>query len=902
MRIANGFNPSAREAKIQCIDKERHALLMVKQSLIDDYGHLSSWGNEDGKKDCCQWRGVQCSNRTRHVIKLDLSNPRTSNHNLLEHNPLRGKINPSLLELQHLRYLDLSGNKFEGSMVPNLNGSLSKLRYLNLYSAGLSSTTLNQLGNLSELQFLDLSYNDYNISNLDWFHGLSSLRHLNLSSNKLTDAKDWPQLLNMLPYLEDLKLRSCRLPRIRSPPSLTNSTSSTLSIDLSNNNLTSCIYWLLFNITSKIVDLDLANSLLGGSIPDFFRNMVSLKHLSLSRNHLEGDISKFLGNICTLETLYLWGNNISGSIVPGILGCLENSLQILDLSNNRLNGTLSKSFNFKQPSKLSYLDLSGNQFTGTLPDFTKLSSLKALYLSDNQSNGSVPESLGYLSELEGLDISRNSLEDTIPNWFWDLPPYLNLLNLSHNHITGILPKLSQLKFFLNVGIDLSSNLFEGPLPLFLSNVSSLNLSQNKFSGSISALCRIKAEALTFLDLSSNSLAGVLPDCSVHWQALKVLNLANNSFSGGIPRTFGSLSSLESINLSDNKFSGELPSSLKNCSRLKHLDLNNNKFSGNIPAWIGENLSSLIHLSLQSNEFKGRIPASLCQLANIRMLDLSLNTISGTIPLCLYNLTAMSQKGDSNYIIKYDYFSSSEEGPVGDLVLGLKSGSYIEKAWVRWKGKICKFEKSLGLLRSINLAGNKLVGKISDEITSLSELVQLNLSGNNLIGFIPKTIGHLKKLESLDLSKNQLSDQIPASIVDLNFLNCLNLSYNNLSGRIPLSTQIQTMEASAFVGNLALCGPPVTQQYPEDDATQSQSPEDEIEDEFNKWFYAGMGFGFFIGFWGVFATLLSKRSWRHAYFRFLDNLKDSLYVTIMLWGASSQRKLKKLEATTTLEVS
>ncbi|WRX12785.1 Leucine-rich repeat - like 10, partial [Theobroma cacao] len=788
MRIANGFNPSAREAKIQCIEKERHALLMVKQSLIDDYGHLSSWGNEDGKKDCCQWRGVQCSNRTRHVIKLDLSNPWTSNHNLLEYNPLRGKINPSLLELQHLRYLNLSGNKF-------------KLRYLNLNSAGLSSTILDQLGNLSDLQ------------------------HLNLSWSNLTDAKDWPQLLNMLPYLEDLKLSGCHLPRILSPPSLTISTSSPLSMDLSSNNLTSSIYWLLFNITSKIADLDLANNLLGSSIPDFFRNMVSLKHLSLSRNHLEGDISKFLGNICTLETLYLWGNNISGSIVPGFLGCLENSLQILDLSNNRLNGTLSKSFNFKQPSKLSYLDLSGNQFTGTLPDFTKLSSLKALYLSDNQSNGSVPESLGYLSELEGLDISRNSLEGVIFQTHFKNLSKFRLLDLSLNHLIV--------------------NFSFGWVPPF-----------------------------------HNSLSGVRPDCSVHWQALKVLNLANNSFSGGIPRTFGSLSSLESINLSDNKFSGELPSSLKNCSRLKHLDLNNNKFSGNIPAWIGENLSSLIHLSLQSNEFKGRIPVSLCQLANIRMLDLSLNTISGTIPLCLNNLTAMSQKGDSNYIIKYDYFSSSEEGPVGDLVLGLESGSYIEKAWVRWKGKICKCEKSLGLLRSINLAGNKLVGKIPDEITSLSELVQLNLSGNNLIGFIPKTIGHLKKLESLDLSKNQLSDQIPASMVDLNFLNCLNLSYNNLSGRIPLSTQIQTMEASAFVGNLALCGPLVTQQYPEDDATQSQSPEDEIEDEFNKWFYAGIGFGFFIGFWGVFATLLSKRSWRHAYFRFLDNLKDSLYVTII----------------------
>ncbi|WRX11571.1 Leucine-rich repeat - like 10 [Theobroma cacao] len=973
MKIANGLNPSAREEKFQCLEKERQALLMVKQSLIDDYGQLSSWGNEDGKKDCCLWKGVRCSNRTHHVVRLDLSNSGIV-------------INPSLLELQHLRYLDLSGNYFGGSVFPNLNGSLRKLTHLNLNNAELSSKIVNQLGNLSELQFLDLSGNSYNISKLDWLHGLSSLRHLDLSYNNLNDAKDWPQILNKLPYLEDLKLSGCRLPRILFPPSLTNSTSSSFSIDLSRNDLTSSMYPLLFNITSNIVDLNLDDNSLGGSIPNFFRNMISLKHLSLSINNFEGDIPKFLGNMCTLETLDLSSNNFNGPIAPGFFGCLENSLQILDLSanrfhgplmlpyiarfsslrelylsNNRLNVSLSKSFNFKQPSKLAVLYLSRNQLTGTLPDFTVLSSLKDLLVSHNQLNGTVPESLGSLSELEYLDVSRNFLKgvisethfknlsklkildlssnhlvlnfnygwvppfqlnsiylsscklgphfpkwlqtqkyfrdldissaeisDSIPDWFWDLPPYLYTLNLSNNHFSGMLPKLSSLKFSGNVGIDLSSNFFEGPLPLFLSNASSLNLSQNKFSGSLSPLCKIKAEVLNFLDLSSNNLFGVLPDCFVHWQALVVLNLADNSFSGGIPRTFGSLSSsLESINLSNNNFSGDLPSSLKNYSRLKFLDLSNNKLSGYIPAWIGENLSSLIYLSLQSNEFKGKMPATLCQLANIRILDLSLNTISGSIPLCLANLTAMSRKGDSNYMIEYDYWSSWRE----NVLFGVVTSNYIEKAWVGWKGKIYKYERSLGLLRIIDLAGNKLVGKIPDDITSLSELVALNLSGNNLMGFIPKTIGHLNQLESLDLSKNQLSGQIPDSMANLTFLSFLDLSYNNLSGRIPSSTQLQTINASAFVGNQALCGPPITQQCPEDNKPQGHATYDGHGDEFSKWFYAGMGLGFCLGFWGVCGTLLLKRSWRHAYFRFLDHLNDSLYVTFVLWGARLQRKPK-----------
>ncbi|WRX11576.1 Leucine-rich repeat - like 10 [Theobroma cacao] len=973
MKIANGLNPSAREEKIQCIEKERQALLMVKQSLIDDYGHLSSWRNEGGKKDCCLWRGVRCSNRTRHVIMLDLSKPFIY--------PLRGKINPSLLELRQLRYLDLSDNQFEGSMFPNLNGSLSKLRYLNLNSAGLSSTPLNQLGNLSELQFLDLSFNDYNISNLDWLHGLSSLRHLDLSWNNLTDAKDWPQLLNMLPYLEDLKLSECHLPRILFPPSLTNSTSSPLSIDLSSNELTSSIYPLLFNITSQIVDLNLDYNTLAGSIPDFFRKMISLKHLSLWDNNLEGDIPKFLGNICTIETLSLPFNNFSGSIIPGYFGCLENSLQVLDLfansfhgqlmlpyvarfsslrvldiSDNRLNGVLSKTFNFKQPSKLIVLFLSSNQLKGTLPDFTIFSSLKALSIHNNQLNGIVPESLGCLSQLEYLDFSGNSLEgvisethfknlsklrflylsfnhlvvnfssgwvppfqldqiylsfcklgphfpkwlqtqkefqhldvsgagisDTIPDWFWDLPPYLSFLNLSHNQITGMLPDLSSLKSKEFFEMDLSFNMFEGPLPVLPYNMTSIILAKNRFSGSVSSLCKIAAGTLSILDLSDNLLCGVLADCFFHWQNLVVLNLANNNFSGVIPTTVGSLLSIEAINLRNNSFSGDLPSSLKNCNQLAFLDLSQNTFSGSIPAWIGENLLSLIFLSLQANEFYGRIPSNLCQLANIRILDLSQNTLSGSIPLCLNNLTAMVQKADPNDIIEQHYNSARQD-------ISFTGGYYIAKAWVGWKGKKYEYERSLGLFRIIDLASNKLDGEIPDEITRLSELVALNLSGNNLIGFIPENIGQLKQLESLDLSNNQLSGRIPNGMADLNFVSYLNLSYNSLSGKIPLGTQLQSLDASAFIGNQALCGPPIIQECPKNDMFQAQPPEQE-RDEFNRWFYVGMGIGFFMAFWGVFGTLLLKRSWRHAYFRLLDSWTDSLYVAFMLWSARLERKFQ-----------
>ena len=44
---------------VGCVERERQALLRFKHGLVDDYGILSSWNT----RDCCQWRGVQCSNQ-----------------------------------------------------------------------------------------------------------------------------------------------------------------------------------------------------------------------------------------------------------------------------------------------------------------------------------------------------------------------------------------------------------------------------------------------------------------------------------------------------------------------------------------------------------------------------------------------------------------------------------------------------------------------------------------------------------------------------------------------------------------------------------------------------------------------------------------------------------------------
>ncbi|GKV29215.1 hypothetical protein SLEP1_g38161 [Rubroshorea leprosula] len=492
-----------------------------------------------------------------------------------------------------------------------------------------------------------------------------------------------------------------------------------------------------------------------------------------------------------------------------------------------------------------------------------------------------------------LNIPGSGISDSIPEWFWNLSSRVMHVNLSSNHIYGSLPDLSTTKFAdsLGPGIDLSKNKLEGLLPVFSVNVTSINLSENRFSGSISSLCTITGGKLRFLDASHNQLSGKLPDCMMQWTTLEVLNLENNHLFGKIPSSIGSFHRHESLGLQYNSFSGEIPWSLGNCSALQYLDLNYNSFSGKIPTWIGERLSSLSFLLLRSNNFSGDIPLQLCWLTNITLLDLSNNNLSGNIPSCIQNLTALVQKESSAH--DHSFTESIIDGCFDYI------GSYADKASVMWKGMERDYENgNLETLKIIDLSSNKLTGKIPVQISALLELVQLNLSRNQLAGWIPSNIGQMRQLESLDLSWNQLSGQLPWSLSQLYFLGVLNLSYNNFSGRIPLGTQIQTFNASSFVGNPALCGLPLTSTCPMDEKSESKPKSRDIA-EFWKWFKPGMELGAAIGFVGVLAMKLDH-PWKHVCFLLfnkmrvrLSNLKDCLYLLAVAVGLLVREHVSRL---------
>ncbi|XP_027151217.1 receptor-like protein EIX2 [Coffea eugenioides] len=964
-RIDRGCHARAY-SNVSCFENERKALLEFKKDLIDKSNRLISWIGED----CCSWEGVGCGKNTRHVVKLDLRNNvvfdsnqysdgDTQNYSSIYFETcLGGQISPSLVNLQHLHYLDLSSNYFAGIEIPAFIGSLKILRYLNFSNAGFSGTIPPQLGNLSALEYLDLGeksegFSDwisgYQLStkSLWWITGLSSLKHLDLSMVYLEEAQDWFQALNKLRFLSSLTLRSCSIYPFPYIAHL-NFTSLT-SLDLGGNEFNSTIPLWLFNLTS-LVHLDLSgNSFFGPIVPHSLQHWTSLSyfdlsgnrfntspldplftlnnlvHLDLAGNQIQGPLPFSLGNLTSLSVLHMGDNSFEGPI-PSAIGQLR-ELTELDLSSNGFNGTIPSSL--WRLSELKSLDLSGNPLSGELRDihFAQLAKLKELGLSStllalNVSSSWVPPFqlqvirmrsikigpkfplwLQTQKRVEYLDMSNASISDTIPGWFEKVCHGIKSLYFSNNYITGKPPVCkgnSGLKYRRLFSLD--SNKFEGPLQLLPTDISQLHLennslqgiiphpdinmtldilrvldlSDNHFIGSIpDSLCSL--QRLAILDLSNNQLSGRIPSCIGKIKTLGALLLANNNLYGHIPISLGHLNVLVSLHMNRNNFTGMVPFSLRYLEKLQYLDLGNNGLEGLIPSWIGDELSSLRILVLESNNFHGDISVSLCKLSSLQVLNLEDNNLTGHIPRCFNNFTAMTESNSVTYISVPVYIMPQVHAVYG----------YNEEISVLIKGENLKYTTTnVPYVRFMGLSKNKLSGEIPVELTSLVGLQGLDLSRNHLSGRIPENIGNLKQLESLDLSKNDLFGPIPQSLSNLNFLGWLNLSFNKLTGRIPSGRQLQTLDdPTIYMGNSGLCGGPLGRSCPDESDGKSNYREsgdhEDGKESYFYWFYAGLGPGFAVGLLGFFSVLCFKKSWRYAYFGFLESLLNKVWVEIAL---------------------
>ncbi|CAN6478234.1 unnamed protein product [Victoria cruziana] len=123
----------------------------------------------------------------------------------------------------------------------------------------------------------------------------------------------------------------------------------------------------------------------------------------------------------------------------------DNSVIRVDLGNADLSGSLVPDLGFL--SNLQYLELYSNNLSGSIPnELGNLSSLVSLDLYLNKFTGPIPGTLGQLTKLRFLRLNNNSLSGTIPNSLTAVTA-LQVLDLSNNNLSGEVPSNGSFQLF-----------------------------------------------------------------------------------------------------------------------------------------------------------------------------------------------------------------------------------------------------------------------------------------------------------------------------------------------------------------------------------------------------------------------------------------------------------------------
>ncbi|XP_047319033.1 leucine-rich repeat receptor-like serine/threonine-protein kinase BAM3 [Impatiens glandulifera] len=370
------------------------------------------------------------------------------------YNKFSGGIPTELGNLTNLIHLDLSSCELSGS-VPAELGNLKKMDTLFLQMNQLSGFIPPQLGNLTSLKYLDLSKNVLTGEIPPEFSGLEKLTLLNLFINQLHG--EIPAAIAELPRLE--------------------------VVNIWQTNITGSIPSNLGH-SGNLRELDLSKNRLTGVVPESLCSGKRLRILILFNNFLFGPLPDDLGNCRSLERVRLGQNYLSGSIPKGFLYLPE--LSLMELQDNYITGGFNKEEDQIPPSKLGLLNLSNNRLSGSLPtSIGNFSSLKNLLLSENRLSGILPSEIGRLTNILKIDISRNNLSGGIPPEIGNCV-CLTYLDLSQNHLSGPIPSQIEKIRILNY-LNISWNNLNQSLPKEIGTMKSLasaDFSHNNFSGEI----------------------------------------------------------------------------------------------------------------------------------------------------------------------------------------------------------------------------------------------------------------------------------------------------------------------------------------------------------------------------------------------------------------------------------
>lgn len=406
---------------------------------------------------------------------------------------------------------------------------------------------------------------------------------------------------------------------------------------------------------SSIVELNLSNAGLRGTLPSELGLLANLEYLSFAGNMLRGTIPTQLSSQLTkLITL-----NLTGCYLTGILPQTFASTQLVSLllANNAISGRFFHTADSPHLTSIREIRMEDNLLTGTLhgPTVARMTNLVSLSLSNNDISGLLPaSSLGSMSTLKYVYLDSNSF----------VGPLSSSLAATTQQQTSGAATASILELWLQ------DNLLSGTVPASYAHFDKMHsfyIDGNKLTGELPQdLCGPEINVDFFKDApaeaernycdsiacpaGSVALEGVYPcsrcpggeaarlhnrylgqtgDC-VNYTDRDVLQLFHIATTKGGPwngvndwndmtKSVCEMTGIgcdvhdrvTSINLKGRGLEGHIPKEIGSLTNLEAFDVSDNLLMGYVPSDI--RWTSITSLDISGNRIRGLIPPLLCMI-------------------------------------------------------------------------------------------------------------------------------------------------------------------------------------------------------------------------------------------------------------------------------------------------
>jgi Leucine-rich repeat (LRR) protein len=367
------------------------------------------------------------SNQLTGTIPSEIGNLSLCEYLDLYDNQLTGTIPTQIGLLSSLSELLLFSNLFSGSIPPSCD--LPGLQFLYLYKNALTSSIPPCFGQLSNLVTLALQSNYLSSTIPASLSGMTSLVDLFLNDNHFIGT--FPRIRSIL-SLTQLSL---------SNNLLSGSVFSAISIEvlitlsIANNLFSDTITDKIFS-SGQLTTLLASGNCFHGSIPETVcnvtdKNMTIFDLSNSGGNELCPDNQQIQSHRPPLVLGTFSNLGLSGTIPSCLL--TSTSMTALRLSGNRLHGNLPSSIS-SSTIKLVNLTLAYNSLTGTIPDWIQQHSFQELDLSNNRLDGTLSHDFMVSAYQTTLGLAVNRLSGDLPGRIVEVSSNMSSLNVLSGNI------------------------------------------------------------------------------------------------------------------------------------------------------------------------------------------------------------------------------------------------------------------------------------------------------------------------------------------------------------------------------------------------------------------------------------------------------------------------------------